>query len=304
MIKLAPYFLSILVVFSSCNRSKTESKFEKSNELILAKHSSEVTTSFKKLKLILSKNENIELKKCFSTPFDFSLNETPKIPHLVYFLYNIVDEEYIAGFYVDSVSCVSIGYNISNQNTNFEFLKKILIKNLKIEEKKKFIRPHLYPNGYKDIEKSFLNWANKMPGYYCKDTLDSRCSKLTTKYNDFFLPKGHEIIGRNMILEEKDKNKYLFFIVFKINDQFVLSLYNNLGKLKFQRKIFDYEFLASNPNGFCRFYEFKSHFYFENCINKHNNVELVKKDSLFTLDLYERCFPSISRYIKTSKPTH
>lgn len=286
MNRLSLYFIFILSFLSSCSIDREVVSTEESNERLLANYSDEVKTSFNKLLMIISKEPNIELKGVFSTLIDFSMEDSPGNPHFVYLLYKVDKEELVAGFYTDSVTCLSIGHNISKEYADFESLKRLILKKPTNKVKKAFVNSLIDPIGYKTIETNYSDWARHMPSIYRSDTLDSRITYSVTKYNERFLPNGYEIIGK--VITVGDKNEYLFYIVFKFKGQYYMSLCDSFGKLKFQRKLYDTNYMKQNQNNFCRFYLSEMHINFENCKQISDKIEIIKKDSIGIIDFYDK----------------
>jgi hypothetical protein len=287
MIKKQHIFLLITILLFSCGEKKINSDFEQWNSRMIDDQSEEIKKSFSLLEKKIKDGQDFELTGIYSTLIDFEMDDSPKNPHLVFFIYEIDHKEFMAHFYVDSNDVISLGYNISENNyEDYSMLKDLELNNPNESDKASFIRSFIDPKGFKTIESNYRDWARHMPYIGRWDTLNSNQSINIKKYNEKYLPKGHEIIGE--LITVGNENEEIFYIIYKVKNSYYLKLINYQGQMKYQRKIFDENFIGLNKYKFSRFYLSDRHINFENCKKTNDKILVVKKDSIGIVDLYDK----------------
>lgn len=287
MIRQSHIILLITIFLFSCGEKKINSDFEQWNSRMIDHQSEEIKKSFSLLVKKIKDEQEFELTRIYSTLIDFGMNDSPKNPHLVFFIYEIDHKEFMAHFYVDSIDVISLGHNISDNNyEGYSMLKDLVLNNPNESDKASFIRSFIDPKGFKTIESNYRDWARHMPYIGRWDTINSNQPINIKIYNEKYLPKDHEIVGK--LITVGNENEEIFYIIYKVKNSYYLKLINYQGQIKYQRKIYDENFIGLDKDNFSRFYLSDRYVNFENCKKSNDEILVVKKDSIGILDLYDK----------------
>lgn len=283
MIRQSQILLLITILLFACREKKTHSDNEQRNSRIIKEQSGEIK---KALDLLERKiKDEFKITRIYSSLIDFEMDDLPENPHLVCFIYEIDNKELMAQFYVDSIDVISLGLNISDKNyEDYSRLRDMILNNPDESDKESFMRTFIDPIGFKTIESNYRDWARHMPSIGRWDTINSNQPVNIKIYNEKFIPRRHEIIGK--LITVGNKNEEIFYIVYKVKNSYYLKLIDCQGQIKYQRKIYDDNFISSGKDNFSRFYLSDENVNFENCKRINDEVLIVKKDSIGITDMY------------------
>lgn len=287
MIRQPYIYLLITILLFSCEEKKIKSDFEQWNSRMLDHQSEEIKKTFSLLEKKIKVGQEFGLTGIYSSLIDLEMKDSPKNPHLVAFFYEIDNKELMAHFYVDSTDVISLGYNISKENfEEYSRLKDLIFGNQSIDDNASLSIFFIDPKGFKTIESNYRDWARHMPSISRWDTLNSKEPIHIKKYNEKYIPKNHEIIGK--MITVGNENEELFYIIYKVKNSYYFKLTNHIGQIKYQRKIYDENFMGVNKDNFCRFYLSDEYVNFENCKKTKDEILVVKKDSIGLMNLYDK----------------
>jgi hypothetical protein len=218
----------------------------------------------------------------------FKVKDSPRKdlnPYIIYFIYDINFNTCISKYYVENDLLVSLGHEITCQNSrDFDDLDFLLYKEIPENKKDELLNDtEYYANQYYLIEKDFYNWARFMPSVLMCDTIDSKQELVPTQYNKKYLSQDTEILGRFFVFENSPKESLNYIIYLYMENSKItpyLEIYNYYNKRLFRRKLFDTEFIEKNSSNSSRFYMIDRYLIFENVVNFDDKITVVKRDSI------------------------
>jgi hypothetical protein len=225
----------------------------------------------------------------------FKVKDSPRKklnPCIVYFIYDIDYERCISKYYVENELLISLGHEITSQNSrDFIDLEFLLYEEIPENKKDELLNDtEYYANQYYLIEKDFYNWARFMPSVYMHDTIDSKQELVPTQYNKKYLSQETEIFGRFFVIENSPKESLNYIIYLYMENSKItpyLEIYNYYNKRLFRRRLFDTKFIEKNSSNSSRFYRNDRHFIFENVVNSDDKITIVKRDSINFMKQYD-----------------
>ncbi len=284
-IKLEVYYILLFFVFTSCtsdNASINANPNYARNKSFISNQNEEVIKAYSDF-LKHFENESVyKLSGIYATPIDLKTKYSHKNPSLIFFLHEMGKDEFMTQYYVDSNKVICFGHMIEANDQNFKNVKYQINNSTSQSQDATFIRQFLDPDGLKTIEDDYNEWARHLPFISKKDTISSDGSLITQKYNETYLPKNAEIIGKVLTISDNKENLFFILYNYKVNGKSVpyIELYNKAGKRKYRHLLFDSNFTNDKEKKYSRFYLTDRYMHFEN-YQVIDNIEVsIQNDSI------------------------